>query len=152
MEPPPPPPPQPCTRKMLACVKCVLTLYIFFLFSFGSWCPESHHFLPGWLVTAGKMRDFWGQMCFHSTIIMPLKILIALAVFLGGAWASRARLGGRQPSFSSNEKKRERCSPKLSLLVPSRPSELGTTPKNKKMPSADAACHTCSFGPPGAEW
>lgn len=59
----------------------------FFLFSFGSWCSESHHFLPSWLVTAGKMRDFWGQMCFHSTIIMPLKILIALAVFLGGPWA-----------------------------------------------------------------
>ncbi|XP_043416429.1 uncharacterized protein LOC122471644 [Prionailurus bengalensis] len=83
----------------------------FFLFSFGSWCSGSHHFLPSWFVTAGKMRDFWGQMCFYSTIIMPLKILIALAVFLGapGPAGKTAAL-----SSSSTQRKRERCPPPFS--------------------------------------
>lgn len=61
------------------CWKVVLTLKSF-LYSFILDVPQ-HSPLPAWLLTAGKMRDFWGQMCFHYTIIMPLKILIALAVF-----------------------------------------------------------------------
>ncbi|MEE6497604.1 hypothetical protein FKM82_002782 [Ascaphus truei] len=64
---------------------CTL-LYINFTPFLSSWALTFHHPpLPGRLYTAGKMRDFWGQMCFHYTTIMPLKILIALAVFF---WAS----------------------------------------------------------------
>lgn len=98
--------------------KCALTLR-FFLFSSGSWSSESHHFLPSWFITAGKMRDFWGQMCFHSTIIMPLKILIALAVFLGDPWAGPAGKTAALSS-SSDSQRRERRSPQCSLLVPDR--------------------------------
>lgn len=81
--------PPPCTRKSVGLSHVCSNFLLFFLFSFGSWGSKSPHFLPSWLVTAGKMRDFWGQMCLHSTIIMPLKILIALAVFLGVPWAGR---------------------------------------------------------------
>lgn len=70
-------------HKSLGLLQVCSNFVHFFLFSFGSGCSESHHLPPSWFITAGKMRDFWGQMCFHSTIIMPLKILIALAVFLG---------------------------------------------------------------------
>lgn len=80
----------------LSLLKACSNFVHFFLSSSGSWCSESQHFLPSWFITAGKMRDFWGQMCFHSTIIMPLKILIALAVFLGGPWAGPAQLGRRR--------------------------------------------------------
>lgn len=80
--------PPPVHQESVGLFKVCSNFVHFFLFSFGSWSSESHHFLPSWFITAGKMRDFWGQMCFHSAIIMPLKILIALAVFLGGPWAS----------------------------------------------------------------
>lgn len=82
----------PYTLKAFACLKFALTLCIFFLFSFGSWCLQESLLPASWLVTAGKMRDFWGQMCFCSIIIMPLKILIALAVFLGGPGPGRRQL------------------------------------------------------------
>jgi len=62
------------------CWKSVLTKKKKLIYSFILNVPQNSP-LPAWLFTAGKMRDFWGQMCFHYTIIMPLKILIALAVF-----------------------------------------------------------------------
>lgn len=81
----------PHTLKASTCLKFALTLYIFSSLVWLLVLQEPP--LPAsWLVTAGKMRDFWGQMCFRSTIIMPLKILIALAVFLGVPGPGRPRL------------------------------------------------------------
>lgn len=78
------------TREASTCWKFTLTLCIFSFLVLA--LGDLRATLPaGWLVTAGKMRDFWGQMCFHSTIIMPLKILIALAVFLGVPGPGRCR-------------------------------------------------------------
>lgn len=141
----------PDTVKALACCKFALNFIHFFLFSFGSWCSESHHFLPSWLVTAGKMRDFWGQMCFHSTIIMPLKILIALAVFLGGPWAGWEDSGSE--CLQQLKEVRNMFPPFTQDVLlqslgdlPAQCSELVTTVKNK-----DTIHRHYAFCPPGAE-